>query len=393
MRFDNIAKLKLIYFFRSLYFFAPIITLFYFSRNLNTFQVVSLEAFLIATVVLAEIPTGIIADKIGRKFSLLFLTGLYVIGNIMTIYSHSYWLFIVIQIIFGIAIAFGSGAIEALVYDSLKFQGKKKLMSKVWGAINSYSLVAGVIAVIVGGYIARNLEPSSFIVLLWLYVIGSSIAFIISFLVVERKHTKEIKRKSPLILFKESSSQILKNKSLRKIVYLSIFTISFSHIIMFLFQPYFLMANVNSSTFGIIMAIGLILGALLMKYAYRIEELFGMKKTIFIATILPGLFYLLMAFLIGPIMSALWYILLKGSMSMKEPLFSQYQNIHIKSYNRATVLSVISMITSLYLVIMRFVIGAIANKDLLVSFIVMGIIIIIGAIVFRIDENQIKNNC
>ena len=390
MNFDNITKLKLIYFFKSLFFFSPILTLFYFSRSLNTFQVVSLEAILIISVLVFEIPTGILADKIGRKFCLNLLIFFYIIGNVWTIFAFSYIEFFIIEILFGIGIAFGSGAIEALVYDSLKYQGKEKQMSKVWGSINSYMLIASIIAVTIGGYIARSHNPKTFVILLWFYTFGAIIAFVISFFITESKHTREIKKETPLVLFKESTLHILKNKSLRRIIYLSLFTIPFTYIIMFLFQPYFLIAKVPNMFFGVAMAAGMILGALLMKYAYKIEEILGMKKTIFLATILPGLFYLAMAFVIGPAMSFIWYVLLKGVSSLRDPLFSQYQNDHIQSHNRATVLSVISMITAVYLAIMRLVIGKIANSNLILSFIVMGGIIVLGSILFRIDEKSIR---
>jgi len=387
---NNIAKLKLIYFFKSLFFFSPILTLFYFSRGLDTFQIVSLEAILIIAVLFSEIPTGIIADKIGRKFSLSSLILLYIIGNIWTIFAFSYLEFIIIEIIFGIGIAFGSGAIEALVYDTLKFEKKEKLMSKTWGSINSYSLIASVIAVIIGGYLARSHEPKTFVLLLWLFTAGAIISFIISLFIKERKHQKKIKEVSPLILFKESTAHILKNKPLRKIIYLSLFTVPFAHVIMFLFQPYFLDAGVPNATWGIAMAGGTILGALLMKYAYKIEEKIGLKKTIFLTTMFPGLLYLGMAFLIGPVMSFIWYLLLRGISNLRDPLFSQYLNDHIESHNRATVLSVISMIVSFYLAIMRLVLGKIANENLILSFIVMGGIIVLGALSFRIDERHIK---
>jgi len=39
---------------------------------------------------------------------------------------------------------------------------------------------------------------------------------------------------------------------------------------------------------------------------------------------------------------------------------------------------------------MRLVLGKIANENLILSFIVMGSIIVMGAIFFRIDERQIK---
>ena len=390
MKFDNLTKIKLIFFFKSLYFFSPILTLFYFSRSLDTFQVVSLEAILIISVLLMEIPTGIIADKIGRKYSLSILTLLYLIGNIWTIYAHSYQEFIFIQVLFGIGIAFGSGAIEALVYDSLKYQKKEQEMGKVWGSINSYFLIAMVLAVTLGGYLAKSHNPDSFVLLIWLYVIGTTIAFVISLFVTERKHEKEIVRKSPLLLFKESTAHILGNKSLRRIILLSVFTLPFTHVIIFLFQPYFLMANVNKALYGVAMATGSILGFFLIKYAYKIEERFGVKKTMFVATILPGLLYLMMALFIGPWMSLVLYILHRGFMQMRDPLFSQYQNDHIKSYNRATVLSVISMVISLYLGIMRLVLGKIANYDLITSFVVMSVIIVVGAVAFRINEKDIN---
>jgi len=48
------------------------------------------------------------------------------------------------------------------------------------------------------------------------------------------------------------------------------------------------------------------------------------------------------------------------------------------------------MITALYLAVMRLVIGKIANSNLLLSFVVMGGIIIFGSVLFRIDEKCIK---
>jgi len=184
----------------------------------------------------------------------------------------------------------------------------------------------------------------------------------------------------------------LENKSLRRIIYLAVFTAPFTHIIMFLFQPYFIKAGVENSVWGLIMATGMLFGALLMKYAYKIEKRFGTKKTIFLTTIFPGLMYLAMAFIIGPILSFIWYIILRAFSTMRDPLFSQYQNDHIHSHNRATMLSVISMIVSLYLLAIRLIIGKIANSDLILSFVIMGVIIVAGAVFFRIDERHINGN-
>ena len=390
--FDNIVKIKLIFFFKSLFFFSPILTLFFFSRNLNTFQVVSLEAILILSVLIFEIPTGIIADRIGRKYSLIMLILAYIIGNVWTIYAYTYFEFMIIFILFGAGIAFGSGAIEALVYDTLKKSKQENQMTKVWGSINSYALIASVFAVVMGGYLVRQHDPKTFVFLLWLYVFGALVALFISFFIKRENFKKKEVEKNVVLFFKKSTVDVLKNKNLRRIIYLLIFTSPFTHIIMFLFQPYFKMASVPGSIWGVCMAGGMLIGVLFYKYAYRIEAKLGMKKTIFFATILPGLIYLGMALFIGPIISFVWYILLSSISHVRDPLFAQYQNDHIKSYNRATILSIISMIVSLYLVIMRFSIGAVANYNLLLSFAIMGGMIIIGAILFRIDERNISVN-
>jgi MFS family permease len=127
---------------------------------LDIFQVVSLEAVLIIAVLFSEVPTGILADRFGRKASLSILILLYIIGNVWTVFAHSYIEFLAIQVLCGIGVAFGSGSVEALVYDSLKAKKQEGHMSKVWGLINSYALIAGMVAAIVGGFIARSHEPS-----------------------------------------------------------------------------------------------------------------------------------------------------------------------------------------------------------------------------------------
>ena len=98
----------------------------------------------------------------------------------------------------------GEETIEGCL-NSLKYQKREKEMSKIWGSINSYSLIAIVIAITTGGYLARSHDPNTFVLLIWLFTFGAIIAFIISLFVTERKHQKKIKEVSPLILFKEST--------------------------------------------------------------------------------------------------------------------------------------------------------------------------------------------
>lgn len=387
---DPIRTLKWIYFFKSLWFFAPILTLFYLSRNLTLFQILTLEAILTAAIILAEVPTGIFADKYGRKNVLFWVIGLYIIGNLIIIYSYSYVPIAFAQVLFGIALAFGSGAVEAYVYDHLKTKHQERSMTKVWGEIGAYSLAAGVVAALVGGYLARSGTPASYTLLLWLYQGGACIAFLLIFFLTADKKNKTSNEQSQFTALQKSIGDVLKNVHLRAIFLLSLLTFPFYHILKFLIQPHFTAVGIPVGFFGIIIACAWGLEAVLSANAHRIEKRFGMKRTIFLATILPGILYIILAIFLNPIVAVLGYVLFNGMCYVRNPLFSQYVNLHIASKNRATVLSALSVIVSTYIMIMQFIIGAVAEINIRFAFILMGIIIVLGALLLRIDESHVQ---
>jgi MFS family permease len=57
--------------FANLLILGPIITLYYLARALSHTQILSLQAISAITIVLLEIPTGAVADLLGRKKSIL----------------------------------------------------------------------------------------------------------------------------------------------------------------------------------------------------------------------------------------------------------------------------------------------------------------------------------
>ena len=381
-RFNEVAKLSLMNFFLHLFFLSPVAVFFYQQRGLNYFQMLALESVLVLFIFFFEVPTGIFADKFGRKKSI-------VIGTLLLALELLIFLFATAFAIGGIGIAFHSGSIEALIYDNLKSQNREKEMKKAMGSFGSASLVAMVVAPIIGSYLAKDLLMPQFILLISMTVGAMLIGFILT-LFIKDTQQKEVEEQNPVTLFKDGAKLIRKNKSLLHIIFLSMFASPFLFTITYLYQPYFQDSGVNTSIFGTIFAIALLLAALLQKYAYKFEEKLGMKRAIFLATILPGIFYVIMAFTFHPIWAILLFVLVRATTGLQEPLFSGYKNIHIPSKSRATILSLISMIVSLYLVGMRLIIGKLADINLSYSFLFMGIVIIIASILLRIDEGHIK---
>jgi MFS family permease len=136
-----------------------------------------------------------------------------------------------------------------------------------------------------------------------------------------------------------------------------------------------------------------LLGVFTSKYAYLFEKIFGVKQGVFLAVILPGLFYFLLAFILHPIVSIVLLIMAYGSMQVQKPIFSDYLNRHIQSRNRATVLSLINGVSGFYVAISGLLIGFIADISLSYAFIFMGGLITFSAFFIRIGETYVETHC
>ena len=148
-------------FFFSANFYLPIWILFYQSRGLNIAEI----GFVLSGTYLAsfifEYPTGIFADKYGRKLSLLISLALVTLSLVIEVNSFSVLQFYIASLLFGCGWAFSSGSLQALVYDSLKDRKLEKLNSKVLGIIDVFSSVGAFVAAFLGAlfYSFNNTLP------------------------------------------------------------------------------------------------------------------------------------------------------------------------------------------------------------------------------------------
>ena len=93
------------------------------------------------------------------------------------------------------------------------------------------------------------------------------------------------------------------------------------------------------------------------RYAYRVDTLLGVKRGLLVVTLGPGVLYLLMTVVYHPVFSAVLFWMAYGWARLNEPLFQQYLNRHIESKNRATVLSLISMVGGIHQALIGLVVG------------------------------------
>ncbi len=87
--------------------------------NLNPFQIVIVGTTLMSTILLCEVPTGIIADVYSRRLSVIIGVGLIGCGYLLEAVIPSFIAILVAQVIWGLGATFMSGALEAWIADEL----------------------------------------------------------------------------------------------------------------------------------------------------------------------------------------------------------------------------------------------------------------------------------
>jgi MFS family permease len=277
------------------------------------------------------------------------------------------------------------------MYDTLKEKNREGDMSKAMGGMMAIESFGRIVAPFLGSILIVSFTTDRFLPLVFLTIISVSIAFLLTFSLSEPK-VKIIKekRKNSFTLFKDGLLLLKNHTSLRRIVLLSTFTNPLIQYLFILYQPYFVKSRVPLVLFGLALSTGAVFSLLGNKYAHVFEKYFGVTRGILLATAIPGILYLIISFVYHPIVSFILICLIYLPLGFQDPLFTDYQNRHIESENRATVLSLISMLNNIYIAAMGIIIGFLADTSLHFAFLLMGGCILISAFLFRINKTHVE---
>jgi len=133
----NIRRFILFRLFYTARFYYPVFTILFLDYGLTLEQFAILNIVWALTIVLAEVPSGALADIVGRKRLVVFAASMMVIEMSLIVFapigasSVLFLLFLGNRIFSGLSEAAASGADEALAYDSLKALGREDDWSKV----------------------------------------------------------------------------------------------------------------------------------------------------------------------------------------------------------------------------------------------------------------------
>ncbi|GAB1824311.1 MFS transporter [Herbidospora sp. RD11066] len=126
------------------------------NQGFSAAQIALLQTVLYLSSSLAEIPTGFLADRFGRRFSIVtgqVLSGLCILGQILL--PGGFPVFLGLFLLQGVAFACVSGAETALLYDLLRQRGLKTEYLRVKSRYAAFGATSMGIAIAAGGFLQR----------------------------------------------------------------------------------------------------------------------------------------------------------------------------------------------------------------------------------------------
>lgn len=368
---------------------APILIPFYQYNRLGAFAFYLSQSAYALTVFIMEVPSGYLADVVGRRNTLRLGAFLYPFGFLFYAAGSSLALFLCAEIIMAVANSMRSGCDSALLYDSLSVLSRQDEYAAVEGKGHQFARTGTGIASIAGGLLAsialRLPFWSNFILAL------AAIPLALAFTEPTREKAQAERPLHNIILIAKNS---LHDSSLRPfILYVGLIG-SVSIISLWAYFLYYQALSIPLAYFGLLFAAFQFSAALAARFSASLVSSFGpdriLQLSVLIAPILLliGLIrspFMLIAIMIHPF---LW--------NMTLPVLLEQINIKTVPQIRATVLSLANMGVSFGYVLIGPVFGQLSDRlPLQLCFTILAVLFLLGALilVYQIKQHWSEPAC
>ncbi|MFX1310900.1 MAG: MFS transporter [Promethearchaeota archaeon] len=350
--------------------------------GLSFFQIMILQSYFTAMIVILEIPSGAIADFLGRKVALCLSA--FSIASAALTYSiiPNFLLFMLAETLWAFGSALMSGTSDAFVYFSLKSYGNEKNLSTILGRSRTMNLIALTISAPIGSIIAQFISLQFTMTSLAIIYIG---AFTVALTFKEPKlANNNYKQESYWHIIISGFKELRKNKILR---ILAVDWIPINVLIFFMFwtyQVYLTAIQIPILVFGFVTATMNIVNAIFsIIIPFLLKKSPNKKMFLIIINLINGAAYLSLGLTTMIPMGLALILIIVAFGYTRYLIFVDGINLQIESENRATVLSTINMFGSFIRAIIYPVVGLLVEWSVFSVFIMTGALILFFTIFTR----------
>jgi MFS family permease len=345
-------------------------TLFLLDADLSITQAFAANAFFTIGQVLFEVPTGVVADTLGRRLSYLLGAATLCLSTILYFLMWQvrgpFWAWAIISILLGLGFTFFSGATEAWLVDGLNFTKYGGTLESAFAKGQIAAGVAMLTGTVAGGAIAQATTLGA------PYILRAALlalTFLVAFLLMRDvgftpRRSASVSRAVRSIL-NSSIEHGFRNPPVRWLMLAAPFTAGVGFYAFYAMQPYLLELYGRSESYGIaglaaaIVAGAQILGGLVVPY---VRQVFGRRTTLLLvgsvfSTVALALIGLVSSFWAALTLLTVWGIVFAAS----SPIRQAFINGLIPSEERATVLSSDNLLSSSGGVVVQPILGKVAD--------------------------------
>ncbi|MCR9159330.1 MAG: MFS transporter [Nannocystaceae bacterium] len=326
---------------RSSTFWLPVFFL-YFSSRFDVADVLVLEAIYYGAVVVLEVPSGYLSDRLGRRPTMVAAAVAWSVGYAALALGGSWWVFAAGQVAVAMGMAFNSGTDSTMVYESLAAQERGGELAAVEGKAQAWGAIAMAVAALVGGVLASvDLRFGHA-----LSAVGTVVALGVALLFEEPRRAEAAAR--PMAQLR-GVGVALRTPALRWVFLFAVAMTVFAHVPYELAQPYLrlVLRDLDFDAFtpavsGLMMALMMGAAALASRRGEPLARRIGTANVLLVAMGLEGLVIVGMSLTLHPAVIGLLLVRsVPGALS--RPLELQCVLPNVGGHLRATYLSVQSL--------------------------------------------------
>jgi MFS family permease len=381
----NITRSYIYAFLKDFSFFSAVLIPFFTDwGHITLFQAQLLQSWFSLWIFILEVPTGALADKVGRKHSIALGSLIVAIAVIVYGSMPNFYIFLLAEFLFALGYSFTSGADQALVYDTLKSEGREDEAKKVMGRMDSLRLLGMGLAAPIGSFIASRYGLSAPTLLT---AVPLFFAAAIGWSIQEPKlHSEGSQSPKYMEIVRKGLGQIKSKPLLRALAFDSVMVSGAAYFVIWFYQPLLQSLNFPLAYFGYLHLLMLGSEILVSSNYARLEKWLGSDhRYLRSSAIITTVSFMLVA-LYPHISTVILFLVLGGGIGITRATYLiGMASKHIDSRQRATVLSTIGMFKRLALVILNPVIGFIATRSLSTAIFIVGLLPL-GALLMNKQE-------
>lgn len=343
--------------FRELQAINAFITVFHLRRGVEVDEVFFLSIFFSVVTLALEVFSGIIADRIGRKRSMILGGMFFLLSISLVFFAHGFWWFVLVIMLQSAGYAFVSGAEGALLYDTLEELGETDKVTHHNGRLQSARHVLKIFIPTIAAFVASDLAEWQFSI-----VIGADVIIKIISLVIVMKLVEPVRiTKLGKGIWKEMKQTLRSNTHLLRLTMNRWGVFAAGFVLWRTYQPFFEEVGFGAIGLGIFYLFMHAFGMFSKWHIGRFEQRLGSQVVL---SVLPFFGFVCVALL--PTLTnqtATFFVTLLAFtlIFMRQPLFMRMMHEYIEPSSRATTESALNMFKPFVDIPLLFAAGYVAD--------------------------------